>query len=342
MSGSTTHPASPSRGRHLSRALTALALAAVTSTGLAACGSDDEPAAGGGGGQSSSSAAIVKNDANASKTLKLGSKNFTEQQVLGEVYAQALEAKGYKIQRDFSIGSEKIALKALEDKQIDAYPEYTGTALTNFFDVPSDEIPKDSTQAYDLMKDKFETEKQITALPPTPFTNSNAVGVTEALAKKDNLVNISDLSKVAGDLTLSGSPECRSRIDCLKGLEGTYGLKFKKYVPVDVALRHEVLTTGKADISILFGTDPQIARDKFVVLKDDKKLFPPYNVSMLARDDVIDEAGPDFAKTIDLVNTKLDAKVIQELNAKVDLDKETPEAAAKSYLTQFGFVESGS
>lgn len=258
--------------------------------------------------------------------------------MLGEVYAQSLEAAGYTVKREFNLGDEKTALKALEGKQIDAYPEYTGTALGSFFNVAGDDVPKDPTEAYNLVKTNFEKDS-ITALPPTPFTNSNEVAVTQATATKYKLTNISDLAPVAGELNIYGSPECRSRNDCLKGLQDTYGLKFKKFTPVDVALRHTVLTDGKADVSIVFTTDPQIARDKFVLLGDDKSIFPPYNSTVLVRDDVLTDVGADFAKTIELANTKLDAQVIQELNAKVDLDKESPEAAAKSYLSQFGFVQ---
>lgn len=341
MSGLTLRlPASPRRSALLARTLTAAALLATPLT-LAACGDDEKDTSSSGGStpaESASATAITKNDANAATTITLGSKNFTEQQVLGEVYAQALEAAGYTVKRDFGQGDEQAALKALKEREIDAYPEYTGTALGSFFKVPGDEIPKDPTAAYELVKKNFEPEG-ISALSPTPFTSSNEVAVTKETADKNGLVNISDLAKVDQDFTLYGSPECRSRIDCLKGLEDVYGLKFKTFTPVDISLRHEVLTSGKADVSIVFTTDPQIAREGFVLLKDDKKMFPPYNSTLLVRQDVLEKAGPDFEKTIDLVNTKLDNPVIQELNAKKDLDKESAADAAKSYLTEFGFVQ---
>ncbi|MBO9534518.1 MAG: hypothetical protein J7513_16215 [Solirubrobacteraceae bacterium] len=324
------------RGGSLRRTLAVLALAATTA--LAACGSDSDSDTASSGDQPAqqSTTTIVKNDANAATTITLGSKNFTEQQVLGEVYAQALEAAGYTVKREFNLGDEKTALKALEGKQIDAYPEYTGTALGSFFNVAGDKIPKDPTEAFNLVKTNF-AKQGITAFPPTPFTSSNEVAVTKETAEKYGLKNISDLSKVADQLTLYGSPECRSRIDCLKGLEDVYGLKFKKFVPVDVSLRHEVLENKKADVSIVFTTDPQIVRNGEVLLQDDKGMFPPYNPTLLVRDDVVEKAGPDFEKTIVLVNSKLDDAVIQELNAKKDIDKLTAEAAAKSYLTEFGF-----
>lgn len=330
------------RPRRITTALAAGALLVGAGLGLAACGSDDSSSSGSSssssGGQSSSGTAITKNAENASTTITLGSKNFTEQQVLGEVYAQALEAAGYTVKREFNLGDEKTALAALKGKQIDAYPEYTGTALGSFFGLAGDKIPKDPQQAYELVKTDI-AKDDITALPPTPFTSSNEVAVTQATADQYKLTNISDLAPVASKLKLYGSPECRSRLDCLKGLQDVYGLDFKSFTPVDLALRHTVLENGKADVSIVFTTDPQNARDKLVLLKDDKGMFPPYNSTLLVRNDVISSAGPDLAKTIELVNTKLDAKAVQELNAKKDLDKESAAAAAKSYLTSFGFVK---
>lgn len=329
------------RRRRLTTALAAGALLAGAGLGLAACGDDEKSEPSGSSssaGQSSSSTAITKNAENAKTTITLGSKNFTEQQVLGEVYAQALEAAGYTVKREFNLGDEKTALAALKGKQIDAYPEYTGTALGSFFDLAGDKIPKDPQQAYELVKTDI-AKDGITALPPTPFTSSNEVAVTQATADKYKLTNISDLKPVAGQLKLFGSPECRTRLDCLKGLQDVYGLDFKSFTPVDLSLRHTVLENGKADVSIVFTTDPQNARDKLVLLKDDQGMFPPYNSTLLVRDDVIKAAGPDLAKTIELVNTKLDAKAVQELNAKKDLDKESAAAAAKSYLSSFGFVQ---
>jgi osmoprotectant transport system substrate-binding protein len=163
--------------------------------------------------------------------------------------------------------------------------------------------------------------------------------VTKATADKYHLVNISDLKPVAGKLTLYGSPECRQRLDCLLGLEQVYGLKFKKFVPVAIDLRHEVLTKGQADVSIVFTTDPQIKRNNEVLLKDDKNMFPPYNSTFLIRNDAASKAGPDLPKVIAQVNKGLTAPVMQELNARVDLDKQTPQAVAAQYLKETGLVK---
>jgi osmoprotectant transport system substrate-binding protein len=315
-----------------------LVLAAALLVG--ACGSDasDEPSSSGTQtGQQQSAGQIKRDAANAKVSLKIGSKNFTEQKVLGEIFAQGLAAAGYKTTTDLNLGDEQTALKAVRSGQIDAYPEYTGTALLSFFGRQADELPKDPQKAYQEARQGF-AKDGLTALPPTPFTSSNEVAVTKQTAKKYNLVNISDLSKVASRLTLYGSPECRQRLDCLLGLQRVYGLKFAKFVPVDVAQRHEVLSSGRADVSIVFTTDPQIKREGEVLLKDDKGMFPPYNSTLVVRDAAAQKAGPDLEKTVALLNKGLTAPNMQELNARVDLDKKEPAEVAKEYLKETGLV----
>lgn len=325
------------------RWLALLLLVCVAFT-VAACGSDDDTSSDTGGGASTASddtggseAAIQKNADNAKTSITVGSKNFTEQKVLGEIYAQALAAAGYTVKTELNLGDEKTALKAVESGQIDAYPEYTGTALLSFFGFKADELPKDATTAYDEAKKGF-AEKGLTALPPTPFTSSNEVAVTQETADKYNLKTISDLAPVASKLTLYGSPECRQRLDCLLGLQEVYGLKFKKFVPVDIALRHEVLSKGQADVSIVFTTDPQIKRENEVILEDDKDMFPPYNSTLVVRDETVKEAGPDLETVVTKVNEGLTDDAMQELNARVDLDKETPNAVATQYLQETGLA----
>lgn len=312
---------------------------------LGACGSDDDDDDGGGGGSSGgettsgeSSSAIQKDDANASTTITVGSKNFTEQKVLGEIYAQALEAAGYKVQKELNLGDEKTALKALESGEIDAYPEYTGTALLSFFGFKADELPKDPAKAYEEAKKGF-AEKKLKAFDPTPFTSSNEVAVTKETADKEGLAKISDLEGKSQDLTLYGSPECRQRLDCLLGLQEVYGLDFKKFTPVDIALRHEVLSKGQADVSIVFTTDPQIKREGFVLLEDDKGMFPPYNSTLVMRDELAQKGGAQLDDVVQKVNEGLTADAMQELNARVDLDKKTPEDVAGEYLSETGLVQ---
>jgi osmoprotectant transport system substrate-binding protein len=321
--------------------LAALALVSCLAV-LAACGDDDEGGGSGSSGtttQEETTAGIQRNADNAKTTLTVGSKNFTEQIVLGEIYAQAFEAAGYKVRKEFNLGDEQTARKALTGGQISGYPEYTGTILLSFLDVPAADLPSDEGEAYDQAKAGM-AEDGIQALPPTPFTSSNEVGLLKTEADKLGVTKISDLQGKDQDLTLYGSPECRTRRDCLLGLQQVYDLKFKKFVPVNIDQRHEVLTKGQADLSIVFTTDAQIKRNKEVLLEDDKGMFPPYNSTFLVRDEVAKEAGPDLAKVVEQVNENLTADVMQELNARVDIDKDTPEQAALAYLKQFKLVAS--
>jgi osmoprotectant transport system substrate-binding protein len=320
------------------RAAFVLSVAAVLAITIAACG---------GGGSSTSATSesdntdnlITSNPANGKVSLTIGSKNFTEEYILGEIYAQGLEAAGYKVDTKLNLGSETIAKKAIEDGQISGYPEYTSTALGSFFSVPADQIPANAQEAYSQAKAQLAKEGLV-AYPPTPFADSNAVGTLASTAEKDNLTDISDLKGVSQDMVLAGSPECRERIDCLAGLEKNYGLQFKKFVPVDIGLRYTVLDKGDADLSIVFTSDAQLANsDKYTILTDDKELIPSGNVIFIASKKVADDAGPDFADTIEKVQGNLTLPVIQELNAEVDIDKDKPADVAQKYLQESGYIK---
>src|SRR3954453_6499365 len=259
----------------------------VGALALSACGSsnDNSTSTASSGGTSTGAAnpkVIKSNSANGSKTVTIGSKNFTEEFILGQIYAQALKAAGYNVKTQLNLGSEQIALRALKSGQVDAYPEYTGTALTSFFKMKATDVPHDAQQAADLVVQKF-APQGIVALQATPFTDSNGVGMLKSKADKLGISKISDLKAKAGSLTFSGTPECPQRPDCLLGLKQVYGLKFKKVSAVDPSLRHTVPTTKKADVSIVYTTDGQLAQGKELLLQDDKHLFPPYNVTLVFR-----------------------------------------------------------
>ena len=317
------------------RALFVLFAASILALGIAACG--------GGGSSSSTTSAqaglIQSNPDNGKVTLTVGSKNFTEEYILGEIYAQALQAAGYNVKKQLNLGSEVVALKALKAGQISGYPEYTSTALTSFFHAAPGQVPADAQDAYAQAKADLEKEG-LTAFPPTPFADSNAVGTLTSTAKKLGIVNVSDLQGKSQDLVLDGSPECRQRVDCLVGLEKNYGLKFKQFNPVDISLRYEVLDKGDADLSILFTSDAQLANsNKYTILNDDKGVFPAGNVIFITDQKTAQSAGPDFQNTITDVQGQLSLKVMQELNARVDIDKQTPKAVAHEYLKSAGYVQ---
>ena len=345
------NPNTPSRrNRRMRSHRSVIALLAIGLTfGLAACGDDDSSD---GGTSSSGSAAattstqatdskvIQANAENGSKpTITIGSKNFTENFILGEIYAQALQAAGYKVKKQLNLGSEQIALKAVKSGSVDAYPEYTGTVVTSFCKIKDADVSHDPDEVYAQAKDCM-AQEGITALKQSPFTNSNGFAVTQETAKKlGNITKLSDLEGKAQDLRVSGPPECQQREDCLLGLEKVYGLKFKKFVSIDIAKRHEVIKNGQTDVGEVFTTDGQIKADNLVLLKDDKQLFPPYNSTLLAKTSVVDAAGPDFTKTVDAVTAGLTLPVMQELNSRVDLDKEKAATVASEYLKEAGYIQ---
>ena len=311
--------------------LAALACAVL----VAACGdnNDDSSTTSGSDGK-----LIQSNAANGDVTVTVGSKNFTEEFILGEIDAQALQAAGYTVKKDLNLGSEQIAFKALKNGNIDGYPEYTSTALTSFFNVKPEDIR--ATQRGGGRGPGRLREGGPGGVRADPFTSANAVGMLKKHADQLGVKTISDLEGKSQNLTLYGSPECRQRVDCLVGLEQDYGLKFKKFVPVDIGLRYEVLDKGQADLSIIFTTDAQLStRKDIVVLDDDKKVFPPGNVTFVARKATVDQAGADMQKTIELVQQGLTEKVMRELNARVDVDRETPKQVAREYLRESGYIK---
>jgi glycine betaine/choline ABC-type transport system substrate-binding protein len=323
-------------------ALSATLLALILSLGVAACGSSDDDS----GGESTAAesgegaGAIASNPANGKVALTIGSKNFAESEITGEIYAQALEAAGYKVKTDLSLGSETIALKTLKQGEISGYPEYTSTALESLFSLEPGEVPAQAQPAYE--KAKAELEKDgLTAFPPTPFSSANAVGTTTKFAEEEGLKTVSDLEGKSESMSLYGSPECRQRIDCLAGLDKYYGLEFKSFHPVDIGLRYTVLEKGQADLSILFTTDPQLSaeKDKFVILEDDKEVFPAGNVIFITDRSTAKNAGPDYEKTIVAVQKGLTLPVMQELNARVELEKKSAKQVAGEYLESAGYVE---
>jgi len=322
------------------RAGIALLLALALSLGVVACGSSsDNNSTSGSSEEVATGSSLVTNPKNAKISLTIGSKNFPEQEILGEIYAQALKAVGYKVKTDLNLGSETVAHEAVKNGTISGYPEYASTALTSFFGFEPEEVPANANAAYELAHDEFETEGLV-AFPPTPFASANAVGTTKKFAEEEGLKTVSDLKGKSESMTLYGSPECRQRIDCLAGLEKYYGLKFKAFHPVDIGLRYTVLEKGQADLSILFTTDPQLAaeKDKFVILEDDKHVFPAGNVIFVTKLSTFEKAGHDYESTILQVQTGLTLEVMQELDARVELEKQTPKEAAAAYLKSAGYV----
>lgn len=322
------------------------ALLAVLVLGLtfASCGSSNSGSSsstsksgGSSGGSSSSGKVIQKDPANAGKTVTIGSKNFAEEFILGNIYAQALKAAGFNVKTQLNLGSEQIAYKALKSGQIDAYPEYSGTALTSFYGVKIADVPRDKDKAFALLA-KDAKKAGITALPQTPFQDTFVVTSTKATAKKyGNPTTLSAVAKKAGSgASISGFPECKQRTDCLLGLNQTYNWHPKF---VSSQGKYADLDGGQADFTFGFGTDGELALKKYATYADDKQLFPPYYVTLLSTDAAIKKLGPKGEAVIQAVQKPLTEKVMAELNSRATLDKQQPAKVAADYLTSFGFVK---
>lgn len=324
--------------RYLKTLLAIVASLAVAVT-VAACGSSDDSSSSDSGSKGSKPfTPIKKNPANASKSVTIGSKNFPEQFILGEIYAQALQAAGYKVKKDLNLGAEQVAYKALKGGQVDAYPEYTGTSLTSFFNVKTDDVPRDPQKAYAETKKDY-AKVGITALPITKFENTYNIITTKAKDKSDfgGATKLSQLNaKNTKGKKFAGYPECRQRKDCFLGLKSLYGIDPSF---VSTQQTYDALDKGQADLAAAFSTDGQLNSGKYQILDDDKQLFPPYQISLGINTKKLKELGPDAVKTVVYVQKGLTTKNIRNLNQRVAVDKDKPAAVAKFYLQSLGYIK---
>jgi osmoprotectant transport system substrate-binding protein len=266
--------------------------------------------------------------------VRVGSKNFTEQFVLAEIYAQALEAAGIKVERKINLGGTLIAQKALEEKQIDLYPEYTGTILINVLKEPP---MYDRKAVYDKVKSAY-AAKGLVVLNEAPMNNTYNMVVRPETAAQYKLETLSDLAKVSKELKLGAGPEFRDRKDGLPGLKEKYNMEFKEDLQMAIGLRYQALANKQIDVVNGYSTDGMIGALKLKRLKDDKSLWPPYYLVAVVRKDALD-ANPKIADVLNGVNAMLDDATITELNYKVDNDKEEPKDVARAFLKSKGVVK---
>jgi osmoprotectant transport system substrate-binding protein len=268
------------------------------------------------------------------QTVKVGSKNFTEQFILAEIYAQALEAAGIKVERKVNLGGTLIAHKALEEKEIDFYPEYTGTILVA---VLKQDAITDRKAVYDKVKSEYAT-KGLVVLNETPFQNTYNMVVRPETAAQYKLETLSDLAKVSKDLKLGAGPEFRDRKDGLPGLKAKYGMEFKEDLQLAIGLRYQALKNDQIQVVNGYSTDGMIAAMKLKRLRDDKNLWPPYYVVPVVRKETLD-SNPKIAEVLNHVSAMLDESAMAEMNYKVDGEKMEPKDVARDFLKAKGVVK---
>jgi osmoprotectant transport system substrate-binding protein len=310
------------------RPLAAL-LAVALALALTACGSSNDSTS-----TSASSTPSAANDqpGKGKPAVTIGDKNFTEQYILGELYAQALRAKGYTVKLKSNIGSSEIIDKALTSGKLDMYPEYTGVILSEL--AHQKQRPGDPDEAYADAK-KFQEGRGFTLLDKTPFFDSDALAVKPDFAQKNGLESVADLKKLGKGLKLGAPPEFKTRYEGLIGLKQQYGVN-PTFVPLAIGLQYKALDDGKIQAADVFTTDGALQGGKYKVLKDPKFIFGFQNVSPVVSQKVLDAQGTDFADTLNAVSAKLTTEAMQKMNAAVDLDKQKPAEVAKQFLQANG------
>ncbi len=272
----------------------------------------------------------------AGGAIKVGSKDFTEQFILGEMYALVLENSGLKVERKLNLGGTPVAQAGLQSGQVDLYPEYTGTGLLTVLKLPAN---SDQKQVYKTVADAYKEKFNLVWLNPAPMNNTQALAMTQEDAKKYGIKTISDMVAKANQLTMIGTPEFEAREDGLPGLKKVYGdFEFKKFIPGDPGLRYKALQDNQADVAEAFGTDGEISAFNLVVLLDDKGLFPPYQVAPVVRQEALD-ANPGIRDALNALAPKLTTATMQRLNYDVSGKQREPAEVAKEFLTQEGLLK---
>jgi osmoprotectant transport system substrate-binding protein len=268
-----------------------------------------------------------------SDALTIGSTNFSEQEIVAELYSQCLSAAGFKVTKKFKLGAREAVLPALEKGDISLYPEYVGSLLTFLKGSPT----TDATATLAALRTVL-AAKGIDALKPAAAEDKNGFAVTKATATKFTLTKLSDLAPVAKDLVLGGPPECDTRPLCAVGLKQTYGITFKEIKKLDVGgpLTKDALEGGQIDVGLILTSDGAIAARGFVLLQDDKNLQPPDNLIPVVR--TASNKG-DLPALLDSISAKLTTADLSAMNKKVDIDKADPSAVATTWLKENGFIK---
>lgn len=311
--------------RRAAKAAFAISLGVALLIGLTACGGGG----GGGGGKTTTSTA-----APAKPKVIVGSKNFTEEFILGQLYAQALKAKGFPVELKSNIGNSETIDTSITSGKINLYPEYTGVIV---LDLAKEKAPKTAAATYAAAK-KFEQTRGLTLLKPTPFYDSDTVTVLKSTAQKYGLKTIPDLKKV-GAFTYAGYPECDKRITCLLGLKQIYGLSKVSFVQIGTISVETLLDQHKAFAGDVFSTEPALASGKYTVLTDTKHIFGFQNVAPVVSQKILQGTNGQLLQSIcNEVSSKLTIQAMIAMNKAVAVDKQTPKAVAKAFLQANGLL----
>ncbi len=309
----------------MNRKILLTTVTAVAALSLAACGATSDPtapAAGGGAGGGSTTSG------GSGGAIVVGSADFSESQVLGEVYAGALKAKGVNVSTKPNIGSRDVYVKALQDGSIDIVPEYTGSLLTFLKGTAPSQDPD---AIYSTLKTTLPAT--LVVLSKSTAEDKNSIVVTKDTAAKYSLKSIADLAGKQDQITMAAPPEFQTRQQGLVGLKDQYSFTPKNFLPLKGAAIVNALTNGQAQAANIFSTDPSISANGFVTLTDPKLLFGSDNVVPLVRKDKVNDT---ITSALNAVSAKIDTATLTDLVKQVDVDKKDASAVAKDFLTKNG------
>jgi osmoprotectant transport system substrate-binding protein len=278
-------------------------------------------------------AVLARPAQSAGPKIVIGTKNFPEEFILGQLYKQALEARGFSVGYKENIGSTEIIQTALTSGKINFYPEYTGVIVQDVFHRAKSGATAHATW---VLAKKLEAAKGYTVLRPTPFYDTDVLAVTNATAKKHRLKSIGDLKKV-GSFKLGGFPECRTRNTCFAGYVREYGLAKARFVPLAGISAYAALDGGNVLAADVFSTDPPLGKDsKYTVLADPKHVTGFQNVAPIVKTSVASSAGAKLTRTVNAVSSKLTQNAIVAMNKAVIVDKQSAASVARAFLKANG------
>ncbi len=278
-------------------------------------------------------ATVASGGHSATPTIIVGNKNFTEEFILGQLYGQALKAKGFHVKYAGSLGSSELADTALTSGKINFLPEYTGVIV---LDIAKQKSPKTATATFAAAK-TFEETRGLTLLNATPFYDTDSFGMLTATATSLGVKTIADMKKVK-TFSYAGYPECRTRITCLLGLKQIYGLTQVKFVPLSSISVYTLLDQKKITAGDVFSTDPQLQGSTYTVLTDTKHIFGFQNIAPVVSQKVLAAGGSKFSTTVNAVSAKLTLDAMRAMNKAVAIDKKTPAAVAAAFLKANGLA----
>lgn len=263
----------------------------------------------------------------------LGSKNFPEEELLGQLYGQALQAKGFHVVYKGSFGSSELADTAIRSGKMSFYPEYTGIIVLDL--AKSKTFPQTAAATYKAAK-KYEQKHGLTLLKQTPFVDSDTFTMLTKTANKLGVHTISDMKKVK-HFSYAGFPECKTRITCLLGLKNVYGLKQVKFVPLSSISVYTLLDKGQITGGDGFTTDPQQNSKKYTALVDNKHIYGFQNVAPVVSQKLLKgSAGSQIAQIANKVSALLTIKAMRAMDKAAYVDKATPKQIADGFLKANG------